>query len=412
MAEKCVSGGRLRWSDDMEDLLVDWWQQYECLYNVSSGTYHNKAEKERCWEEIAAALDLPVQEVKVRAASLRSQYSRLVRPMPGGERRTRTLTPRQKRILTSLEFLRKHVVPRNRDGNESDYSELDSAALSADHDSGASRSSFAENSLITRKRWTVGKENKLLELWEQHECLYNLSSDKFHNKIERERKWVEIASVLELPVEEVKTRATSLRTQYARLVKPGGSSRDKQSMTERQRKILSSCEFLKKHIIHRSSDSTMEESTQEGFIMRLDGSDGEPETPVLPPQDPEDGRASPSLTECSSVSLPPPRLHKKRPRGLGSEDMEQQKVALLQHVLEVIQETAREPDRDCEDSFGVTVAMELKRIRSVALRTRVKRQIMSVLYDALDSEQAVEDPYQDQRGFPREDSHSITVVIP
>lgn len=58
MAVNGVYTTRTRWTVDMEDLLVDLWKQYECLYDVSSDTYHNKAEKERCWEEIAVALDL------------------------------------------------------------------------------------------------------------------------------------------------------------------------------------------------------------------------------------------------------------------------------------------------------------------------------------------------------------------
>lgn len=148
-----------------------------------------------------------------------------------------------------------------------------------------------------------------------------------------------------------------------------------------------------------------DQSIKEELREEQDSSDGDPEDAELP-QDLDVGM-SPSPTESSSVSPPPPRLTHKRPRSKNGDDTERQKVALLQHMLDVIQETSREPQRDCEDSFGVTVAMELKRIRDLTLRNRVKRQIMTILYDALDSEQVTEPV-----SYPREESHSITVVIP
>lgn len=56
------------------------------------------------------------------------------------------------------------------------------------------------------------KEDRFLELWQQHECLYNLSADKFYDKMEREKKWAEIAALLELPGEKV-SWSYALKTQ-------------------------------------------------------------------------------------------------------------------------------------------------------------------------------------------------------
>jgi len=30
------------WSEDLEDKLVDLWQQYECLYQVTAGSYRDR----------------------------------------------------------------------------------------------------------------------------------------------------------------------------------------------------------------------------------------------------------------------------------------------------------------------------------------------------------------------------------
>lgn len=413
----------------MEDLLVDLWQQYDCLYNVSSDIYHRRAEKERCWEEIAVTLDLPVEEVKVRATSLRTQYTRLLKHLTlrSGGKNKAMMTPRQRRILTSLKFLRKHVIPRSTEGSldqstedmmttqqDSDDIKPENTAFSLNLDSGRSHSP-AEKYVVARTTWSVEKEDKFIELWQQHDCLYNVSSDRFYDRMEKEKKWCQIAAALNVSVEDVKIRATSLRTQFARLVKPQGSGSKKKAMTGRQRRILTTCDFLKKHITHRPIEDKADQLMKDVLRTQQDSSDSEPDNTAMS-QD-IDGEASPSPTESSSVSPPPspppPQLTKKQTKTHNINDKERQKLALLQHILDVFQETSREPKKDCEDSFGVTVAMELKRIRNPALRNRVKRQIMTLLYDALDSEQVTEPvSYQPQHTFPREEPHSITVVIP
>ncbi|XP_044193689.1 uncharacterized protein LOC122971204 [Thunnus albacares] len=201
-----------------------------------------------------------------------------------------------------------------------------------------------------------------------------------------------ISSAMALtPDEDVKTRASSLQTQYSGPITPG------------QRRILQSCKFLTKHVNHCSTESNLDHLIKES-------SDSESENRELS-QDLEGGE-SPSHTESSSVSPPPPQPAKKRSKTQSRHDMKRQKLALLQHLLDVIQETSREPETDCEDSFGVTVAMELKRIRNLGLRNRVKRQIMTILYDALDCEQPDTLLYQPLPASPREESHSITVVLP
>lgn len=51
-------GTKVRWTEEMEDVLIDKWQDYECLFNVSSTSYHNRTDKERSWRSVAAALNV------------------------------------------------------------------------------------------------------------------------------------------------------------------------------------------------------------------------------------------------------------------------------------------------------------------------------------------------------------------
>ncbi len=40
----------------MEESFVELWQQYACLYDVSSRDYHDRIKKDKCWRSIAEAL--------------------------------------------------------------------------------------------------------------------------------------------------------------------------------------------------------------------------------------------------------------------------------------------------------------------------------------------------------------------
>ncbi len=42
----------------MEENIIELWQEHECLYNVTSKTYHNRSDKEKSWVSIAEALNL------------------------------------------------------------------------------------------------------------------------------------------------------------------------------------------------------------------------------------------------------------------------------------------------------------------------------------------------------------------
>ena len=46
------------WTETLEDNLVDLWQEHECLYKVSAGSYRDRDKKRKSLEEIARALQL------------------------------------------------------------------------------------------------------------------------------------------------------------------------------------------------------------------------------------------------------------------------------------------------------------------------------------------------------------------
>ncbi|CAM4674260.1 unnamed protein product [Leuciscus chuanchicus] len=112
-------------------------------------------------------------------------------------------------------------------------------------------------------------EERMLEMWQQYECLFNVSSKEYHNRSDKEKSWGEIASDLNVPVEEVKTRATTLRTQYTKLLKPKPSGSVEKGLTHKQAWLLRNLEFLKKHVAQRPSETSLDQSVKD----LIDGQD-------------------------------------------------------------------------------------------------------------------------------------------
>ncbi|KAL2092942.1 hypothetical protein ACEWY4_010254 [Coilia grayii] len=63
---------RARWTHELETRFVEMWQQYPSLYDVSAREYHDRAKKEKCWQDIALALGLPDLSFKMLRLSTTS----------------------------------------------------------------------------------------------------------------------------------------------------------------------------------------------------------------------------------------------------------------------------------------------------------------------------------------------------
>ncbi len=51
------------------------------------------------------------------------------------------------------------------------------------------------------KKWTIEKEDRLVELWCENECLYDITHPKYIDRQLRARLWEEMARVWEFPGE-------------------------------------------------------------------------------------------------------------------------------------------------------------------------------------------------------------------
>jgi len=51
------------------------------------------------------------------------------------------------------------------------------------------------------KSWTRQAEERLIELWQESACLYDISDADYHNREEKDRRWREVADALQMPGE-------------------------------------------------------------------------------------------------------------------------------------------------------------------------------------------------------------------
>ncbi|KAL3992616.1 interferon gamma receptor 1 [Sarotherodon galilaeus] len=245
---------------------------------------------------------------------------------------------------------------------------------------------------VQRIVWTQAMEAQLVELWQAHPSLFDVASKNYHDRNKRDRSWMEIAAQLQLPVNEVKTRVASLRTQYGKLLKPKPSGSGQKPPTPKQTWILKHLDFLKAHVVHRQTESTLrvirgatEEGDEDQSTMGIEADvlmSSNTTSPVSVSQEEENTSNSPPISESTGRLVKRPRVQKHAPKS-AEHSIEMTKLSLLQQV----QQTLSASNADSEELFGQQVASELRNIKDRALQLRLKRNIMNMIYDTQEAEQ-------------------------
>ncbi|CAL8384751.1 unnamed protein product [Gadus morhua 'NCC'] len=98
------------------------------------------------------------------------------------------------------------------------------------------------------------------------------------NKYDKDRSWHDIATAMDIPVEEVRARATSLRTQYSKLLKSKPSGSGDTALTSKQKWMLKSLFFLKAHVVQRATETSLHMSVKDSLAVEEIHSEAEEET--------------------------------------------------------------------------------------------------------------------------------------
>ncbi|CAM4724966.1 unnamed protein product [Leuciscus chuanchicus] len=166
-----------------------------------------------------------------------------------------------------------------------------------------------------------------------------------------------------MSVEEVKTRATTLRTQFSKLLKTKPSWTFEKPLTSKQRWLMKTLMFLRKHVTQRATESSLPQSIKDGLAAERD-----------PLNDPDD----------DDVSLMSDETSAEEPSILQNDD----------DLSPPVPSGRSKPTADSDSNFGAQVAEELRSIKNTVVKTRLKRKIMNDLYEAQENDAQASNSYQ------------------
>lgn len=106
-------------------------------------------------------------------------------------------------------------------------------------------------------------------------------------------------------------------------------------------------------------------------------------SPVSVTQEEENPLNTSQVTESTVLPVKRPRMHKPKSKS-ADHSIELAKLSLLQQV----QDTLSASNADSEELFGQQVASELRSIKDRTLQLRLRRNIMNIIYDTQEAEQA------------------------
>ncbi|KAK6486780.1 hypothetical protein HHUSO_G10453 [Huso huso] len=214
-------------------------------------------------------------------------------------------------------------------------------------------------------------------------------------------------------VVEVQTKASTLQTQYGKLLKPRPSGSGTKDLTSRQKWILKNLEFLKPFLVHRHKTSTSDSSAIPLSVASFSASrppnpllslaspiTSRPSTPLLSmattistrPSTPDVSLASdsatttvPSLTPAGASSQRTdsrPSSHSRKSTWKNQEvELERQKLAILEKMSNQVQ------NQDSVAIFCKHAASEMRQIKDESIQRRLRRNIISMIYDAQEEDQ-------------------------
>lgn len=109
-----------KWRDDYIDQFLDEYRQQECLWNISSDSYKNRDTRDKAYESICSALNLPglsVNDIKTKIKTMRTNYkcelNKILKSQKSGAGLSDVYLPRLFWFKKADEYLRGVSVAKN-----------------------------------------------------------------------------------------------------------------------------------------------------------------------------------------------------------------------------------------------------------------------------------------------------------
>lgn len=109
-----------KWRDDYIEKFLDEYRQQECLWKISSNSYKNRDTRDKAYESICSALNLPglsVNDIKTKIKTIRTNYkcelNKVLKSQKSGAGLTDVYVPWLLWFKKADEFLRGVSVAKN-----------------------------------------------------------------------------------------------------------------------------------------------------------------------------------------------------------------------------------------------------------------------------------------------------------
>ncbi|XP_068759921.1 uncharacterized protein [Montipora capricornis] len=226
-------------------------------------------------------------------------------------------------------------------------------------------------------------EEKLVELWPEYTCLYDVSSTEFKNRDRREVAMSEIAEKLGQNVDWVKNKLRQLRNSYTKAKKapPSGSARKVPS--KRTAWLLDKLQFLAPHVATRPTvsncdspfptPSTDSRNTGDTGHEEIDETNtGEDGLHVFPSKE--------TPEEPQSTKMP----IKSRPK-TAQKQREEEELQLIKGIANSLSQSANKKAKSAQggqcETFGAYVCETLQDLEPVT-RNIAQHNISNILFQA------------------------------
>ncbi|KAF5271419.1 hypothetical protein FQR65_LT17620 [Abscondita terminalis] len=246
--------------------------------------------------------------------------------------------------------------------------------------------------MTSKINWARQQVIKLLELVEENECLWNVESTDYHNQNKRRTAIAKIATIVEMPHEEVKKKLHTLRAQYSKersKMKQNKSGAGANEIYKTKWEYFKTMKFMFRHTAksqttdslggEMSNKQTEEFADTDSETFIIDASTPDQQVNATSTPRPTSKHVTSSLGSSTSElrDVQQQCAPKRRKQNQTKLDLEEQ--ALMNRCVSILSQTSV---KDEYSIFGDYVANELRLLKNAPdLRLKMKNGIQKCILE-------------------------------
>ncbi|KAM3608444.1 uncharacterized protein V6R79_025449 [Siganus canaliculatus] len=231
---------------------------------------------------------------------------------------------------------------------------------------------------IRGPHWGLTMDRMLIDFWRKHECLFNSTTESYHDKDLKTKLWREFGSSVGKTLYDVERRSRSLRTQYGRLLSHPERVNTPQKMMLKER-----MDFLRPFIVCRRSDSYVDEGSDD------QEEDEESETAGSVEQKKESSFGSPLNTDVTGQEESVPSVLNPAPLHCANPQVAEVMSLKCPHPHRdpgFSDQAANTSQKDVLSQFAEVMLSDMRHIKDPLVVMRLRRDITDLVYKAVEED--------------------------